>query len=62
LATEGDQKLAMKFFEHCSKKFKQQQIFFSIVGLMAIVNRTINVCLFKHIQMDGCNFGASCWF
>ncbi len=34
----------------------------SIVGLMAIVNRTINVCLFRHIQMDGCNFGASCWF
>jgi hypothetical protein len=34
----------------------------SIVGSMAIVNQTINVCLFKHIKMDGCNFGASCWF
>jgi hypothetical protein len=34
----------------------------SIVELMTIVNRTINVCLFRHIQMGGCNFGVSCWF
>jgi hypothetical protein len=58
--------LAIKIFEHCRKKFDQNVLGNeqknSIVGLMAIVNRTINVYLFRRIQMGGCNFGVSCWF
>jgi len=50
LASEGDGKLVIKFFEYCPKKIGNDQIFLSnnkkkekVVGSMAIINLTNKV-------------------